>query len=348
MLCGTYSLPCDMWSIGVICYVLLCGYPPFYGDDDKDIFRRIKIGRFDFPAEQWGSISRLAKDFVTQLLQYDPSKRPTATEALKHSWICRACAAARASGRDVCDEEDAASMQAQLDEVSRAPTRARAAAAAAAVPLGAAMKLTHVKRPLPLSPIPSSSRAQVGARMQRYLGMSKLKKLALQELARGLTGKELKGLEKVFEAIDTSHTGELTLAELRAALADSLRHVPDPAARIDAIMDDLDADGDRRINYREFLAATMRRSEFMRERNIERVFDHFDHDKTRTITVNNLVAIMGSREHAAEVIAEADLTKDGVISYDEFKQLMKQDEPMPLTSAQARRSSNREVGAPAS
>ena len=150
------------------------------------------------------------------------------------------------------------------------------------------------------------------------------------------------------EAIDTSGTGELTLAELRAALADSLRHVPDPAARIDAIMDDLDADGDRRINYREFLAATMRRSEFMRERNIERVFDHFDHDKTRTITVNNLVAIMGSREHAAEVIAEADLTKDGVISYDEFKQLMKQDEPMPLTSAQARRSSNREVGAPAS
>ena len=125
MLCGTYSLPCDMWSIGVICYVLLCGYPPFYGDDDKDIFRRIKIGRFDFPAEQWGSISRLAKDFVTQLLQYDPSKRPTATEALKHSWICRACAAARASGRDVCDEEDAASMQAQLDEVARAPTRAR-------------------------------------------------------------------------------------------------------------------------------------------------------------------------------------------------------------------------------
>ena len=55
--------------------------------------------------------------------------------------------------------------------------------------------------------------------MQRYLGMSKLKKLALQELARGLTGKELKGLEKVFEAIDTSHTGELTLAELQQLTA---------------------------------------------------------------------------------------------------------------------------------
>ena len=194
----------------------------------------------------------------------------------------------------MCDQCDAASMQAQLDEV--------------------------------------------GARMQRYLGMAKLKKLALHALARELTGKDIAQLRAVFEAIDTSGTGELTLAELRAALADSLQHVPDPAARIDALMAGLDGDGDHRINYHEFLAATMRRTEFMRERNIERVFDHFDQDSTRTITVENLVDIMGSREHAAEVIAEADLTKDGVISYAEFKQLMTHDDPMPLTAAQARRS----------
>mmetsp|Transcript_22274 Transcript_22274/g.66860 ORF Transcript_22274/g.66860 Transcript_22274/m.66860 type:complete len:530 (-) Transcript_22274:48-1637(-) len=82
-----YTLMCDMWSIGVIAYILLCGYPPFYGDNDRQIFKRVSEGRFTFPSPEWDHISRDARDFVSRLLALDPAKRPTAEAARKHRWI---------------------------------------------------------------------------------------------------------------------------------------------------------------------------------------------------------------------------------------------------------------------
>eukprot|EP00815_Leptocylindrus_aporus_P002699 CAMPEP_0116066224 /NCGR_PEP_ID=MMETSP0322-20121206/10254_1 /TAXON_ID=163516 /ORGANISM="Leptocylindrus danicus var. apora, Strain B651" /LENGTH=505 /DNA_ID=CAMNT_0003552735 /DNA_START=209 /DNA_END=1726 /DNA_ORIENTATION=- len=82
-----YTKACDLWSIGVIAYILLCGYPPFYGDSDNEIFKSIRDARFDFPDPEWTSISDLAKDFIINLLQKDPTKRMTAKAAMKHEWI---------------------------------------------------------------------------------------------------------------------------------------------------------------------------------------------------------------------------------------------------------------------
>jgi len=82
-----YTKSCDIWSIGVITYILLCGYPPFYGDNDNQIFESVRAGRFDFLSPDWDSISDAAKDFVCCLLQMDSSKRLTAAQGLKHKWI---------------------------------------------------------------------------------------------------------------------------------------------------------------------------------------------------------------------------------------------------------------------
>lgn len=82
-----YTKSCDIWSIGVITYILLCGYPPFYGDSDRQIFDSVRNGTFDFPSPEWDTISDHAKAFVTYLLQTNPSKRPMASEALEHEWI---------------------------------------------------------------------------------------------------------------------------------------------------------------------------------------------------------------------------------------------------------------------
>jgi len=82
-----YTKSCDIWSIGVITYILLCGYPPFYGDSDTQIFESVKIGRFDFPSPEWDDISQSAKDFVIGLLKKNPNDRPTASNGLKHSWL---------------------------------------------------------------------------------------------------------------------------------------------------------------------------------------------------------------------------------------------------------------------
>jgi calcium-dependent protein kinase len=75
-----------MWSAGCILYILLCGYPPFYGDDDQEILRMVKKGVFDFDGEEWEDVSADAKDLIQKLV-CKPERRLTASEALQHHWI---------------------------------------------------------------------------------------------------------------------------------------------------------------------------------------------------------------------------------------------------------------------
>uniref|UniRef100_A0A7S0GFI7 Calmodulin n=1 Tax=Proboscia inermis TaxID=420281 RepID=A0A7S0GFI7_9STRA len=82
-----YTKSCDIWSIGVITYILLCGYPPFYGDSDTQIFDSVRSGSFDFPESDWDGISNSAKDFIREMLKMDSSKRFTANQALEHQWL---------------------------------------------------------------------------------------------------------------------------------------------------------------------------------------------------------------------------------------------------------------------
>ena len=66
---------CDMWSCGVIAYILLGGIPPFNGISDQEIMKKVKIGKFTFHDSLFAGVSEEAKDFITKLLQYDPEKR---------------------------------------------------------------------------------------------------------------------------------------------------------------------------------------------------------------------------------------------------------------------------------
>ena len=87
LLKGKYDKSCDIWSIGVVAYILLCGYPPFNGETDLDIFESIERGQCQFPVQAWSTKSDLAKDFIKCLLRRDPRKRFTANEASMHPWI---------------------------------------------------------------------------------------------------------------------------------------------------------------------------------------------------------------------------------------------------------------------
>eukprot|EP00051_Salpingoeca_urceolata_P019977 m.295733 g.295733 ORF g.295733 m.295733 type:complete len:321 (+) comp19516_c1_seq9:94-1056(+) len=82
-----YSYPADCWSLGVICYILLCGYPPFYDDDDDVLFEQIMRGDFEYDSPYWDDISTSAKDFITKFMTMQPSRRMTAAQALQHEWI---------------------------------------------------------------------------------------------------------------------------------------------------------------------------------------------------------------------------------------------------------------------
>lgn len=82
-----YDEKCDIWSCGVIAYILLCGYPPFYGDKDDEILRRVKSGVFEFPSPDWDNNTKACKDLITQMLTLDASRRPTAEALLDHPWL---------------------------------------------------------------------------------------------------------------------------------------------------------------------------------------------------------------------------------------------------------------------
>ena len=77
VLTGNYDMSCDMWSAGCILYILLCGYPPFYGDDDQEILKMVQKGVFDFDGEEWEDVSNDAKDLIKKLIT-KPEKRLTA------------------------------------------------------------------------------------------------------------------------------------------------------------------------------------------------------------------------------------------------------------------------------
>jgi len=98
----SYDKRCDLWSLGIILYMMLCGYPPFYGQCGQDcgwergdsctacqdmLFQRIQDGIYDFPEEEWSQVSDAAKDLISHLLVKDPHQRYTAEEVLDHKWV---------------------------------------------------------------------------------------------------------------------------------------------------------------------------------------------------------------------------------------------------------------------
>lgn len=87
VLAEKYDEKCDVWSCGVIMYIMLCGYPPFNAESDELILEKIKTGKFTFPPEEWDTISPLAKDLVSKMLTFHPSKRLSASECLEHKWL---------------------------------------------------------------------------------------------------------------------------------------------------------------------------------------------------------------------------------------------------------------------
>ena len=259
-----YDKSCDLWSIGVIMYILLCGYPPFYGDTDADIFASVRRAEFTFPSPEWDDISPAAKALIKTLLSKDPRKRPTAAQALNHDWF------------KVLDKPG--------------PQQPRALS-------------EHLRNSL-----------------RRFIGMNKLKRVALTYIAQQLTEADVGGLRQAFAILDKDGDGVITLEELQQAAEHE--GLPNVQAEVSRLMQGVDVDKNSTIDYNEFLAATMERAVYVQEEHIRQAFAHFDQDADGRITVQDLVAALGSEEHARQVLGDIDRNGDGVISLDEFKTMM--------------------------
>jgi len=82
-----YGKAVDLWACGVILYILLVGYPPFWDDDQNRLYDQIKIGKYEFPSPEWDTVTIEAKDLIRKMLKTNPTERITAHEALRHPWI---------------------------------------------------------------------------------------------------------------------------------------------------------------------------------------------------------------------------------------------------------------------
>lgn len=96
---GKYDKACDLWSVGVIAFMLLSGTPPFDGDTDAEVLEAVRCGHCRFPSRKWSGVSREGTDFVRRLLRKDTGQRMTAEQALNHPWAANHASEAVATGK---------------------------------------------------------------------------------------------------------------------------------------------------------------------------------------------------------------------------------------------------------
>mmetsp|Transcript_17622 Transcript_17622/g.31624 ORF Transcript_17622/g.31624 Transcript_17622/m.31624 type:complete len:331 (-) Transcript_17622:1175-2167(-) len=98
-----YNEAVDIWSMGVILYILLCGFPPFYHEKTQKLYQQIKSGAYDFPDPYWKDITDSAKDLIRKMLTVDPDKRISIPQILEHPWISGTAASTRQFGKGHAD-----------------------------------------------------------------------------------------------------------------------------------------------------------------------------------------------------------------------------------------------------
>jgi len=284
---GMYSLgSCDMWSLGVIVFVLLAGYMPFSGRSDSDIIRAIRKGKFIMHDCRWRHISDMGKDFVTRLLVVKPGDRMTAQEAMQHPWV--ASCGVKAPGRPV----------------------------AAPAPLSVA--------PSSSAP-PASSQPAAHDVAQAFLSFaraSKFQQACMQMMAWTLPLEERRRLRDTFLEMDTTHTGTIELSKLNQLLKEKYRMSKFDRAAVCKAVAVLDVDNDGEVHYSDFLAVMM--APRLKQRGfhaVEEAFRRFDKEGLGYLTEEGLWQMFSeqvSRSELGRIFRLVDVDGDGKIDLEEF------------------------------
>ena len=267
-----YDEKADVWSAGVICFIMLSGSPPFwsYPETEQGIFASILKGKVDFSHAPWPSVSDAAKETVRKLLTYDPKQRPTAAEALQLPWIAD-------------------------DKIASAE---------------------------PMAP-------EIVKRMRHFSRLNRMKKRALQVVAKGLSSEEIEGLRQIFVTMDTDKSGTITFEELREGLGKMGKGSAPGDAEVKAFMQEMDFDQSGSIDYEEFIGATIHVSKLEKHSNMVRAFEFFDKNGDGFINAEEIEEGLKSsnqairKEEVDEIMAQGDKNGDGYVNYAEFCALMR-------------------------
>lgn len=266
---GGYGQKCDIWSVGVLMYVMLSGKLPFSAGTVPATLARIMTGEFPLPEEIWGNVSPMAIDLLRRLLVVSPEARLSADEALSHPWF------SDYSGRDIS---------------------------------------------------PSISRDIISS-LKAYRVTSKLQSEAYNIIVKCLNVRQIGDMKTAFLSLDKEKKGYLSFDQLQEGLRCAGFEMA--ANEIHEILANADFMQDGRINYSEFLAATLESRTLLDEITLGNAFSAFDVDNTGYITEENVKEALQrtgrkvSEVQVREMMREAGAGKQG-LSFTEFKQLVRQ------------------------
>ena len=269
VLTGKYDCACDVWSIGVIVYMLLSGSPPFAGQQDYEIIQRIKSAEVTFEGPRWVGISQEAKDFVLYLLTRDPKQRPTAMEAMSHRWLKTMLGG---FSQDSAVSEIEIDVLHNIRTFSRQNAMRRAALGLIAMSMGMS-DVEHVEeefRKLDKNKIGTIKLEELTEVLKRRLHMSEAEaRLIFNRLdqtgdreihytefvAAALQAKLLfneKYIKEAFQKFDVDNTGLISEDDLRRVIGDEYK-----GENVKEILRQVDYKNNGYIDYDEFVKALM-------------------------------------------------------------------------------------------
>ncbi|KAK7376680.1 hypothetical protein VNO80_02094 [Phaseolus coccineus] len=259
-----YGKEIDVWSAGIILYILLSGVPPFWAETEKGIFDSILEGKLDLENAPWPSISAAAKDLIRKMLTRDPKKRITAAEALEHPWMKEGGEASdkpidnavlsrmkqfRAMNKmkklalkviaENLSEEEIKGLKQMFNnmDTDRSGTITYEELKSGLTKLGSKLNEYEIKQLMEAADVDKNGTIDYQEFITATINRHKLEKE--------------ENLYKAFRYFDKDNSGYITREELRQALTE---YQMGDEATIDEVIDDVDTDNDGRINYQEFVA----------------------------------------------------------------------------------------------
>ncbi|GAA0185541.1 non-receptor serine/threonine protein kinase [Lithospermum erythrorhizon] len=258
-----YGKEIDLWSAGIILYILLCGFPPFWAETEKGIFDEILKGHLDLDSAPWPSISAGAKDLIKKMLVMDPRKRITAAEALEHPWL--------KEGGEASDKPIDSAVLIRMKQFRAMNKLKKLALKVIAENLSeeeikglrqmfknidtdGSGSITYEELKDGLARLGSTL---TGAEIQQLMEAADVDKSGSIDYIEFITAtmhrhrlEREENLFKAFQFFDKDNSGFITRDELRSAMT---QYGMGDETTIDEILDDVDTDKDGKINYDEFV-----------------------------------------------------------------------------------------------
>lgn len=310
LLAGDYTSQADVWSLGVICFMLLSSSMPFYGKTRVQVIKRILRAKYRFSARRWATITPAAMNFCAACLTMDPDERPSALEAQHLPWLRVDFAKTSPTPRIAVTSSENTDPSTDVSEHNKHSSRSigeNGAAIVTDLPPAMAEELDQMDR------IQSSIFA--------FSEYGRLKKLALLVVAYKSTTEEIGFLREMFERFDVEKDGEISQDEFQRVLS---THYDYSSEELQVMFQGIDVDGTGSVHYSEFLAATLEAHGMLDEERLAEAFDRLDADDSGYITVADLSDFLGAdvpEKYLHAVIEEADIEGDQRISYKEFMAL---------------------------